>query len=283
MLLPAVIFHLIIQLELSFKATALPSIRPSLPPFWDDSSQAAVSQFPNSMANALDDRNIDGYLPANKRVAPWSSSLNIGSEQQYHDHGPGKRLKLMPEAGAESWTASRLAPENAGYLQGSSIYPSQMPGLYHGALDQQAEFYPQANVPPLKAIYPTSLLPLPQLYIPVLKLLPNSGPSYDWAETSSQIHSGVSGPSAVGLDEFPKNLQSSSSHHHANLNYFSELKRILEVDSIDNKGGSLSHDTTPELTSDNEFNSMLSYNLSERSFYNQSQESSFLGHFQEAF
>jgi hypothetical protein len=46
-------------------------------------------------------------------------------------------------------------------------------------------------------------------------------------------------------------------------------------------GGSLSHDTTPELTSDNGFNSMLSYNLSERSFYNHSQESSFLGHFQE--
>jgi hypothetical protein len=104
MLLPAVIFHLIIQLELSFKATALPSIRPSLPPFWDDSSQAAVSQFPNSMANALDDRNIDGYLTANKRVAPWSSSLNIGSEQQYH----GKQACNQPFSKSPASAAHKL-------------------------------------------------------------------------------------------------------------------------------------------------------------------------------
>jgi hypothetical protein len=105
-----------------------------------------------------------------------------------------------------------------------------------GALDEQARFYPQRDLSPLKAPSYTTLLPLPESFIKASNLLLNSVPSYEFASTSSQNHSSL--PEISGMNQLPTDSQLSASHYHGNLNYFSELYRILELDSINDEGKS---------------------------------------------
>jgi hypothetical protein len=134
--------------------------RGAFPPLWDDSSQATVPEFPYNIANVLDNRQTDGYLPTKEWMGQQPSSLTIESEHRYHgkqsynqfsskgsvlhskisqfatpksdpDHCPEKRLKMMPENGTGSWTASKVTPENVDY-QSFGMHTSPVPGFAHG-------------------------------------------------------------------------------------------------------------------------------------------------------
>ncbi|PLW14800.1 hypothetical protein PCANC_18891 [Puccinia coronata f. sp. avenae] len=189
--------------------------RGAFPPLWDDSSQATVPEFPYNIANVLDNRQTDGYLPTKEWMGQQPSSLTIESEHRYHDHCPEKRLKMMPENGTGSWTASKVTPENVDY-QSFGMHTSPVPGFAHGALDEQARFYPQRDLSPLKAPSYTTLLPLPESFIKASNLLLNSVPSYEFASTSSQNHSSL--PEISGMNQLPTDSQLSASHYHGNLN-----------------------------------------------------------------